>query len=287
MARERFWEALSESTGYYYEFELIEAGDSPYQHYEVGVSPLFGRMFRLDGAAMTSERDEFIYHENLIHVPALAHSAPRRALVIGGGDGGSAEELIKHPTIERVEMVELDPKVIELARRYFVEVHRGALDDPRVQVRVQDGLAYVREMPTPAAGEGFDLVVLDLTDPVGPAAALYQTEFFAECARLLNPDGLLSLHLGAPDHQPERVRTLIARLRSVFRYVFPHFHYIPLYGAHWGIAAASNGTDCAALDAATIDARLLERGIADLRYLDGAVYVARAVLPRYLRALLA
>ncbi|MCX7946325.1 MAG: polyamine aminopropyltransferase [Hydrogenophilus sp.] len=284
MALERFFEPLSEVTGYTYDLEVLERGESAYQRYEVGVSPLFGRMFRLDGAAMTSEGDEFIYHENLVHVPALAHREPRVALVIGGGDGGSAEELLKHPSIVRVDLVELDGEVLALARRYFASIHRGSLEDLRVSVRVEDGLKFVGDRVARGERGIYDLILLDLTDPVGPAAQLYEEPFFRACAQLLNEEGLLSLHLGAPDHRPERVRALVARLRAVFRFVFPHFHYIPLYGAQWGMAAASNATNCSALTAEEIDARLAARGIGDLRYLDGTVYQARAVLPRYLRA---
>lgn len=284
MALTRFWEKLSEVTGYTYDLELIESGESPFQRFEVGHSPLFGRMFRLDGCAMTSEGDEFIYHENLVHVPALAHPAPRRALIIGGGDGGSAEELLKYPSIEAIDLVELDGKVIDLARRYFASIHRGALDHPKVRLQIEDGLKFVAR----AVEEGcrYDLIILDLTDPVGPAEALYQEPFFAQCRALLGDEGLLSLHIGAPDHQPERVKTLLTRLRTVFRFVYPHFHYIPLYGAQWGLAAASIGTDCSRLTPEEIDRRITERGVGELRYLDGAVYRARALLPRYLRTLL-
>ncbi len=282
----RFWEKLSEATGYTYDLEVIETGNSAYQQYEVGVSPLFGRMFRLDGCAMTSEADEYIYHENLIHVPALAHPAPQRALIIGGGDGGSADELLKYPTIEAIDLVELDEAVITLARKYFDKVHHGALDHPKVQLRIEDGLRFVADR-IEQGGPGYDLIILDLTDPVGPAAALYEEPFLNQCAALLGEKGLISLHIGPPDHQPERVRSLVARLRSVFRFVYPHFHYIPIYGAQWGLAAASQGTDCRALSAEEVDQRISERGIGELNYLDGETYRARAILPRYLKRLLA
>nr|AGC09555.1 spermidine synthase [uncultured organism] len=135
----------------------------------------------------------------------------------------------------------------------------------------------------PAEGRKFDLVVLDLTDPVGPAAALYQEEFFRACKALLTEGGALSLHVGAPDHQPERVRELLRRLRAVFACVRPHLHYIPLYGANWMLACASDALDPVSLDPATVDARIAERGLGELRYLDGETYRARLVLPRYLR----
>ena len=130
----------------------------------------FGRLFRLDGHFMTSEKDEFFYHENLVHLAAVTHPAPERALIIGGGDGGSAEELLKHPTIKSVTLCEIDLAVVDIARKYLHAVHRGALDDPRLTLRIGDGFAFVRETT-----EQFDLIVLDLTDPGGPSTPLYTT----------------------------------------------------------------------------------------------------------------
>ncbi|MBI1906770.1 MAG: polyamine aminopropyltransferase, partial [Rhodocyclales bacterium] len=160
-------EYLNDDAGYFLRAgTLIASGVSDYQSYEVWDTPQFGKLFRLDGSFMTSERDEFYYHENLIHVAALSHPVPRSALIIGGGDGGSAEELFKHPDMESVVLVELDAKVIEIAREHLQAVHRGVLDDPRLELWVEDGLRYVREI-APARGRRFDLGVLALTDPVG------------------------------------------------------------------------------------------------------------------------
>ncbi|THF64485.1 polyamine aminopropyltransferase [Pseudothauera nasutitermitis] len=280
-------EWLNDDAGFFYRRgTLLDAGQSAYQAYEVWQTPQFGRLFRLDGCFMTSERDEFFYHENLIHVPAIAQAAPRRALVIGGGDGGSADELFKYPSMERVVLVELDAKVVEIARAHFDAVHHGALDDPRLELRVEDGLRYVREV-APASGERFDLIVLDLTDPVGPAEALYSPEFFRDCKALLAEGGALTLHIGAPVFQPERVRRLVDNLRAAFTRVSPYFLYIPLYGSLWGMASASDTLEPAALSAAEVDARIAQRGIGALRHYNGAVHCAQFALPNYLRELLA
>src|SRR3954453_19112081 len=141
----------------------LESFRSRYQQVEVHDSVPFGRLFRLDGHFMTSEKDEFFYHENLIHVAALAHPGPERALIIGGGDGGSADELLKHPSMKSVTIAEIDSTVIDISREHLHAVHHGALDDPRVTVRVEDGFAFVR-----AATDEYDMIVLDLTDPGGP-----------------------------------------------------------------------------------------------------------------------
>lgn len=280
-------EYLCEDAGYFlHGGRLLESGQSAWQAYEVWETPRFGRLFRLDGCFMTSERDEFHYHENIIHVPCLAHPGPRSALIIGGGDGGSAEELLKYPTLERVVLAELDEKVVDISRRYLHAVHRGALDDPRVDIRIGDGMKYVIE-DGPARGDRYDLIALDLTDPVGPAEALYAADFFSACKRLLNEGGALSLHIGTPVYQAERVQALVRRLRSVFVHVRPYFLYIPLYGSLWGLACASDTIDPLVLSASEVDARLEARGITELQHLNGAVYRAQFALPNNLRALLA
>ena len=280
-------ELVSEDAGYFLRgARLLEAGRSEWQAYEVWETPRFGKLFRLDGCFMTSERDEFYYHENLIHVPGVAHPGLRRALILGGGDGGSADELLKYPGIERIVIAELDAKVVELSRRHLGAVHHGALDDARVEVRIGDGMKYVHE-DGPAAGERYDLIVLDLTDPVGPAEALYAADFFAACKALLAEGGALTLHIGTPVFQPERVRELVDRLRRVFAKVRPYFLYIPLYGSLWGMACASDTLDPAALGAEEVNRRLATRAIRELQYFNGAVHCAQFALPNHLRVLLA
>ena len=280
-------EWLSEDAGYFLKAgRLLEAGKSRFQRYEVWETPCFGRLFRLDGCFMSSERDEFLYHENLVHVPGMAHDGLRRALVIGGGDGGSAEELLKHPTIEQVKIVELDEKVVDISRRYLHGVHHGALDDPRVDLQIGDGLRHVT-VDGPAGTSRYDLIVLDLTDPEGLAEALYGEDFFRACCALLAEGGALSLHLGAPFFQPERVGSLVQRLRQVFACVRPYFVHIPLYGSRWGLATASDRLDPLVVNADEIDRRIAARRIGGLQHYNGAVHHAQFALPNHLRALLA
>lgn len=286
-AAELLVENLSGDAGYFIKAgRLLEAGESPWQRYEVWETPRFGRLFRLDGCFMSSERDEFHYHENLIHVPAMVHDGVRRALIVGGGDGGSAEELLKHPTIEQVVIVELDEKVVNISRRYLCGVHHGALDDARVDVRIGDGLRYVT-VDAPAAASRYDLIVLDLSDPVGLAERLYSEDFFRACQVLLATGGALSLHLGAPYFQPERVQALVQHLRRVFACVRPYFLHIPLYGSLWGLATASDRLDPLLPDADEIDRRLKKRRIGELQHYNGAVHHAQFALPNHLRTLLA
>jgi spermidine synthase len=279
---ERIFERLNDASGVYFDGTLVERRRTPFQLLEVYDTPELGRIFRLDGFNMTSERDEFFYHENLVHPAAVAHPLPRRALVIGGGDGGSSKELLRHATIERVHMAELDPDVIEISKRQFGKVHGGAFDDPRLEVTVGDGLAYLR-----ATAVRYDLVAMDLTDPVGPSVELYSPATFALAKGALAPGGALVLHVGSPFSHPERVRQTISNLRSVFPLVTPWFVHIPIYGSIWGFACASDTLDPSAVEPAEVERRLAARGVRDLRYYNGDTHRAVFALPNYVKPLVA
>lgn len=279
---DKIHEKLTDASGVYFNATLVERRQTPFQLLEVFDTPELGRIFRLDGFNMTSERDEFLYHEPLVHPAAVAHPNPARALVIGGGDGGSAEELLKHATIERVHMAELDPDVIAIAKTHFARVHRGAFDDPRLAVTVGDGLAYLRE-----TNVRYDLIAMDLTDPVGPSVALYSRETFSLTKRAMADGAALVLHVGSPFFHPQRVKTTIDNLRAVFRVVAPYFVHIPLYGAWWGFACASDHLDPRALSADEADRRIAERGLRDLQFYNGEMHRAMFAQPNYVKALLA
>jgi len=190
---------------------------SPHQAIEVHETAQFGKLFRLDGHFMTSEKDEFFYHEILVHLPAITHPQPASALIVGGGDGGSAEELLKHPSIKSVTLCEIDLAVVDIARKYLQSVHRGAFDDPRLTLKIEDGFAFVRN-----ATDQYDLIVLDLTDAGGPSEALYSQDFYRACAARLSPTGAMTMHVASPIAHPERVRETLAILRSVFAIVTPY-----------------------------------------------------------------
>jgi len=277
---ERIFERLTPSSGVYFDGTLVERRQTPFQLLEVYDTPDLGRIFRLDGFNMTSEKDEFFYHENLVHPAAIAHPHPRRALVIGGGDGGSSEELLKHSTLERVHMAELDPVVVEVSRAQFGQVHRNAFDDPRFKLTVGDGLAYLESTDV-----RYDLVSMDLTDPVGPSVELYSPKTFALAKRAMSADGALTLHIGSPFSHPERVRATLDNLRQVFRLVTTYFVHIPLYGSIWGFACASESLDPRTISPEEAEKRLAERGVGDLRYYNGETHRAVFALPNYVKKL--
>jgi spermidine synthase len=276
-------EYLTEDTGFFVrstrEFERFQ---SPFQSVEVHDTAPYGRLFRLDGHFMTSEKDEFFYHENLVHTAAIAHPTPETALIVGGGDGGSAEELLKYPTMKSVTLVEIDLAVVDISKKYLEAVHRGAFADPRLTVKVEDGLAFVR-----SGGETYDLVVLDLTDPGGPSEPLYTADFYRACAARLNPTGAMTLHIASPVAHPDRIRAGMANLRAAFATVTPYLVPIPLYGGLWMMACASATLNPSYLTPLEVDRRIAMRRIRDLKYYNGDMHRASFALPNFVRELVA
>ena len=258
----------------------IEKFRSPLQLVEVHDSVDFGKLFRLDGHFMTSEKDEFFYHENLVHPAAITHPAPARALIVGGGDGGSAEELLKYPSMKSVTLCEIDLAVVDIARKYLQGVHKGSLDDPRMTLRIADGFQFVRDTE-----ETFDLIVLDLTDPGGPSTPLYTPEFYAACASRLAPTGAMTMHIASPVAHPARIRDVLRDLRAAFPIVTPYVTSVPLYGGLWMMAMCSATLDPRHMSSMEVDRRIGRRGIGDLAYYNGDTHRAALALPNFVRAL--
>ena len=262
-------------SGAVYGFEdarRLESVVSAYQHIEVWETPQLGRLFTLDGRPMTSTGDEFIYHECMVHPAALTHPAPRAALVLGGGDGGAARQLLRHPDIERIVVAELDVQVVRLTREYLPPVHDGAFDDPRVELVIGDAAQYVESAASEAAQ--FDLVIFDLTPPDSPAASLYTPMFYRQLKRVMSPTALLSLHLGSPYFHAERIAGLLEGLHDVFSIVRTMNTFVPLYGSLWMMAIASDTLDPEALDATELLRRLADRQIGTLQHYEASTHAA-------------
>lgn len=265
---------------------------SPFQHIEIAETKDLGRIMRLDGATMTSEKDEFFYHECLIHPATITHAHPQKVLIIGGGDGGACEELLKHNTIEQITICEIDEQVVATAKEFLETIHHGALTHPKVNIVHADGFAFVRDCLA-----RFDLIFLDLTDPIAPnGSALAQSclteEFFQACKNRLTKHGQLVLHLGSPFYHAQRYQTTYRQLQTQFNLIRPYHVYIPSYGAEWGMAIASNETadsasnDPLALTASTVKQRIEHRGLHHLKYYNHAIHQALFALPNYVHSLI-
>ena len=211
---------------------------TPFQHLEVFDSPRFGRMLLLDGAVQTTEGDEFAYHEMLAHPALCAHPHPRRVLIIGGGDGGLLEEVLKHP-VERVTMVEIDEAVVRASRRYLSTICGGAFEDPRTHLVIGDGLAYVNDTP-----DRFDVALIDSTDPQGAATGLFSAEFYAQVGTRLTADGVVAVQSGSAVYQQELIRSVRRNLRPSFPVVRTAVAAVMAYpGVLWSFTIGAKTRD--------------------------------------------
>ncbi|MDQ7844884.1 MAG: fused MFS/spermidine synthase, partial [Armatimonadota bacterium] len=231
------------------------------------------------------EVDEYIYHELLVHPVLVAHPAPRRVLVCGGGEGAPLREILRHPTIEQVVMVDIDEELVALCREHLPGWHAGAFDDPRVRLRYGDARAFVEETK-----ERFDVVINDVTDPIegGPSKLLFTREFYQAVARVLAPEGLfvtqaIGVHYDAGDR-------LHAMIHHTVRQVFPHTRsyceYILSFDYPWAFVAGARRPVWDDLSAAEVDRRLAQRGLR-LRFYDGETHRRVMSLPAPLRRLIA
>ncbi len=207
--------------------QTVYSAQSEFQKIDIFDTPHFGRTLALDGIFMTSIGDEFYYHEMIAH-PALV-TAPKidRVLIIGGGDGGTAREVLRHKEVKEVVLAEIDGMVVEACKKFMPEIGAGAWEDPRFKEAIGDGIKYVAE-----AKEGsFDVILLDGSDPVGPAEGLFGLDFYKNVKRVLAPDGVFALQSESPVVFEKLFFDTQKALRGVFEQVHPYFGSVPLYGA--------------------------------------------------------
>ena len=259
--------------------EVLYDSETEHQRLRVFRNNRFGRVLTLDGVVQTTEGDEFIYHEMLTHVPILAHGAAKRVLIVGGGDGGMAREVLKHP-VDHVVMVEIDAGVIEFSREYLPSLSDGAFDDPRLQVTIADGADYVA-----AAEDRFDVIIVDSTDPVGPGEVLFTDGFYGRAKRCLAEGGILVTQNGVPFIQGDELTGTMRAFRALFADHAAYLATVPTYAFGpmafgWGSDGAARQTTLAQLQerVATLDLRC--------RYYTPEVHLGAFALPGYVRDLM-
>jgi len=258
--------------------EVLFDAQSPYQRVRVIRTPQFGRMLILDDAVQTSEADEFCYHEMLAHLPLVTHPEPRRVLIIGGGDGGLLEEVLKHP-VQGAVMVEIDRMVVDATLRWIPEIPGNAFQDPRTELRIGDGFAYVRE-----CSDRFDVALVDSTDPQGPSVPLFGEAFYGDLYRVLREDGVLAVQSGSPLYQAELLAQVRHHLRAHFPVVRTYLTCVPSYpGVLWTFTLASKRFDPLALSPEAVDRRVAGFG---LRYYTGLQHHAALNPPPFLKPIL-
>ena len=207
--------------------DVIYSGKSKYQEILVLESDDFGKILVLDGVVQLTERDEFFYHEMLAHVTLHAHRKPESVLIIGGGDGGTLREVLKHETVKNVQIVELDKEVIEISKRYFPSLSCG-YTDVRVHIEEMDGSTFVQQ-----TGEKFDAVLVDSTDPVGSAECLFTEKFFQDIHSVLNEDGIMAIQTESLHFHRHFVIDVQKKLRNVFEIVGLYVVPLATYAGNW------------------------------------------------------
>lgn len=223
-------ERLNPHAGYFYSIdgELVSA-KTPYQTARLVQTSGFGKALLIDDITQVTERWEYRYHEPLVHPVMLAHPSPDRVLLIGGGDGGTLREILRHKTVQRVDFAELDADIVRFSREHLGHIHQGAFDDPRVHTAFGDGRKFIE-----GAAHTYDVIIMDMTDPAGPSRYLYTKEFFAAVrAALRNDDGFFSLHSESPVARPAAFACIGKTLESVFPRVATATAFVPMYGTLW------------------------------------------------------
>jgi spermidine synthase len=258
--------------------EMIFSGQTKFQKIEIIRSGAFGKCLVLDSKIQSSEFDEFVYHEGLVHPALITHPGPETVFIAGGGEGATLREVLAHRTVRRAVMIDIDEDVISVSRKYLPDYSRGSVDDPRTELRHVDARAYLA-----GSKERFDAIIIDLTEPVeaGPAYLLYTQEFYRMASQRLAPDGLVSVQAGCASMvELLNFSAVYQTLRSVFPVVLPYQADIPSFGGPWGFCLASNGI--APPSPEEIDRRIAGRGLR-LRLYDGLAHQGMFSLSKPLR----
>ncbi len=225
----------------------------------------YGKLLIIDGTVQTTEKDEFIYHEMIVHPPLFSHPNPRKVLIIGGGDGGAAREVLKHGVSE-IHIVEIDEEVVKISRKYLPTIS-SAYGDTRVHLHIENGSDFIKH-----AGK-FDAIIIDSTDPVGPAESLFQRDFYENLKKALNPGGVISQQCGTPFYHPEELCGVYSIVKDIFKHAAIYLAYIPTYpGGMWSFIMAS-------------DVPLERRRKIDFKtkYYNDEIYYSSMVLPNFVK----
>jgi spermidine synthase len=253
---------------------------TPFQEIVVLDTEQFGRMLVLDGAIQTTIADEFVYHEMLAHVPICSHDDPKDVLIIGGGDGGCAREVLRHQQIASVTQVEIDQRVVEVSRRFLPEL-ACSFDNPRMSVNFEDGIAFVRDKEA-----CYDVILVDAPDPVGMAAGLFSQEFYESLYRALRPDGIFAAQTESPFFNKDLIERVYGAISSTFPVTRLYLANVPTYPSGlWSFTIGSKKNDPAqgARSGCPLVASLADQG---LRYYTPEAHRAAFMLPSFVQALL-
>ena len=261
-------------------------GRTEFQEIAIVEAECFGRSLILDGKTQSTEVDEFVYHEALVHPSMLAHPDPRTVFVAGGGEGATIREVFSHRSVTRAVMVDIDREVVQACREYLPNHHRGSFDDPRLELHHDDAFRFLEE-----TGDRFDVAVIDVPDPLeqGPAYRLFTREFYSLLRERLNPGGIMVAQAGPTG--PAFYEQCFSAVANTVASVFPERSFcdafVPSFGSTWGFVIGSLGPVPSSLAATQVDELIAQRVQGELRYLDGTTLRGMFSVPKYLRQALA
>ncbi len=254
--------------------ETLHIEKTKYQDLAILDTYEFGRMLVLDGIVQTTIKDEFVYHEMITHIPLFTHNNPKKVLVVGGGDGGAIREILKHPSVEKVVLCEIDERVVDLSLKYLPEIS-SALNDPRCEVFIGDGIKYVIDHK----GE-FDVIIVDSTDPFGAAEGLFNVNFYNSLYECLTEDGIFVAQTETPIYLPQVVKKVFHDIKTAFPITRMFMAAIPTYpGVYWSFTIGSKK-----YDPLTIDENKIKD--IDTKYYHKDLHKACFVLPKYIKNLI-
>jgi spermidine synthase len=260
---------------------IVYSKQTRYQRMEIIDTYSYGRCLVLDGKMQSSEVDEFIYHEALVHPALLTHPDPKKVFIVGGGEGATLREILYHTSVTNVLMVDIDEEVVTLCKDHLPQWSKGAFDDPRTRLAHLDARRYLEE-----TNETYDIIIIDISEPVeeGPAYLLYTKEFYSLVMDRLNPDGIISLQAGTTSPNNLLNFTSVFRtLKQAFPIVLGYHAPIPSFGLPWGFALASKRYDPREIDVKEVDRRIAQRVSAELKYYDGEVHHGQFALSKQVR----
>jgi spermidine synthase len=261
--------------------ETLYSGRTQYQSVQIIRSRSFGICLVLDGKIQSTERDEYIYHEALVQPAMLTHPSPESVFIASGGEGATLREALRHRTVKRAVMVDIDEEVTALSRKYLPGHSAGAFEDDRMELHHADARRYLEE-----SGDTFDIIIIDLPDPIeeGPAYRLFTQEFYHIVLERLSENGLIAVQAGSASPTDLLNLTAVSHtLQSIFPTVTQYVAYVPCFGGPWGFCLASRGNDPSSLTPAEVDKRIATRSLRGLKFYDGISHQGMFSLPRYVR----
>lgn len=272
-----FTEYWTDNVSISFKVKEVKKFKSKYQEIAVLETLEFGKMLVLDGLVQTTEKDEYIYHEMISHPALLLHKNPKKVLVIGGGDGGTVREILKHSSVEEVHLCEIDEEVILTAERYFPSISYG-LKNPKVKIFIEDGNKYLEERVN-----YYDVIIMDNSDPIGASEILFKREFYSKVKNSLKKDGIMLAQTESPILQREYFKNAVSEIKQVFKNTKVYLAYIPTYpSGMWSFSIASNEANIENLD--LVDKTKIEK--LNTKYFNKDIFYSLYTLPEFVKRII-